>query len=179
MRPRGGIRASDSFGYAPSPSDWRAGPLRATTNAGVHDDVPENDLLKCLGDMGGVGESDGRWGCPSPCRYHAAHECALCGTDRRFDRWGSRTCPVHRGGRVAKANPCRQAGTNSVPLLPSRTLSCLIGEIGGLPSAECAGSELLDPAWPPGSQLTVVYPFVEAEVHGRPLSWSIGNPRRV
>jgi hypothetical protein len=96
---------------APSRAVW------GSTDAGAHDGVPKQPP-GMSGDMGEYSDGRGRVAHP-PCRYHAAHGCALWARTGGSP-WGLRTCPinrVNRASRVAKASRNRQARTNIVLFL--------------------------------------------------------------
>jgi hypothetical protein len=80
-----------------------------------------------VGGFGGYSDGRGRLAHP-PCRYHAAHGCAL-GARTGSSPWGLRTTPINRATRLAKTNRNRQGQRNNVPFPHRRTLLHRIGEM--------------------------------------------------
>ena len=106
----------------------------------------QNNLLE-YGGLGGYSDGHGRVAHP-PCRYHAAHGCALGGADRRFTV-GVANLSDQRASRLAKKNRNRQDPINNVPFPRSRTLWHPIGEMRRLYLGRLRGLEFGVPAGRP------------------------------
>jgi hypothetical protein len=135
----------------------------------------QNNLLECRGIWGDI-RMGGRVAHP-PCRYHAAHGCALWARTGGSP-WGLRTCPINRASRLAKGDRNRQGRTNDVPLF-------LEAARYRTPSGKCAAACSLPHAWAgsvlgrsraAGSQLISRVLDVRLRARASSWSWTAGQP---
>jgi hypothetical protein len=133
----------------------------------------QNNLLEMSGDMGEYSDGRGRVAHP-PCRYHAAHGCALWARTGGSP-WGLRTCPINRASRVAKASRNRQARTNIVLFLRRARYRPRSGKYAACSLPHARAGSVLGRSRAAGSQLISRVLGVRLRARASSWSWAAGQ----